>query len=114
MLGGIRKRLGSLLSMPRPGTPPEGDPARATVVYYFGDEPVAGVRQDFYWRTVELRLTDDPQGARTTTVETYLVRQAHQALRTGMDIPVRVKPGTRAIVGIDSEAFEAEVVAAAG
>lgn len=99
------------MSSPRPGTPPTGESARAVVVYYFGDEPESGVSKDWYWRKVDLRLADDAPDGPVTRVETYLVKRAHQALRTGMDIPVRVKPGTRAIVGIDAEAYEAEVAA---
>ena len=113
MLRKLVERVRGLASFHRPGTPATGDPARAVVVYYFGDEPEAGVRKDWYWRKVELRLADDPPDGPTTTVEAYLVKAAHQALRTGADIPVRLKPGTRTIVGIDVEAYEAEVAAAA-
>ena len=108
----LKDAVGELLSSPRPGTPPAGDPARAVVVYYFGDEPEWGVSKDWYWRKVDLRLADDPPDGPVTRVETYLVKRAHQALRTEQEIPVRVKPGTRTIVGIDAEAYEAEVAAA--
>jgi hypothetical protein len=106
----VVKKLVSLGDRPRPGTPPAGEPARGIVRYYFGDEPEAGVTQQWYWRTVDVALADDPDGP-ATRVEVYLNRRAHGALRIGAEIPVRVQPGTRSISGIDPDAFEAEIAA---
>ena len=108
----LTKWFGEVTSTPRPGTPAEGDPARAVVVYYYGDEPEYGVSKNWYWRKVDLRLADDPQDGPVTRVEAYFEKRAHQSLRTGAEIPVRLKPGTRTIVGIDVEAYEAEVAVA--
>lgn len=101
-------RVAGLGDHPRPGVAPTGDPARGVVVYYYGDEPELGVSKQWWWRTVDVALADDPQQV-VARVEVYLTKAAYQRLRVGTEVPVRVEPGTRTIIGIDAEAFEHEI-----
>ena len=112
----VFEKLVSLGDRPRPGTPPDGELARGVVTYYFGDEPQAGVSKQWYWRTVDVALADDANGPNgpVTRVEVYLNRRAHGALRVGAEVPVRLQPGTRTILGIDPDVFEAEIAARTG
>ncbi len=88
--------------------PPDGDRMRAIVTYHHGDIE-AGKRNTYFWKNVTVRLADDPEGGPETTVATYLLRAAHGRMRVGDEIPVVVKRGTRTIIVIDAEAYEAEV-----
>ena len=94
----------------RPGSGVTGDPARAVVTYYHGSiKP--GMRQRWFTKYVDLRLTDDPEDGPTTRVQVYLERRPHALMRLGVEVPVWLKPGTRTIIGIDADRFEAEAAA---
>jgi len=44
-------------------------------------------------------------------VQVYLERRPHALMRLGTEVPVWLKPGTRSIIGIDADRFEAEAAA---
>jgi hypothetical protein len=112
---GLGKKLKGLLTkaIPRPGGDVGGVPARGIVV-----EVISAPRDDSdllnsdtaLWSKVvlSLRRADAPDGP-GTQVDTWLQTRAWREVEAGHEVPVRVDPATGRLLGLDAEAYEAEV-----
>lgn len=99
--------------LPRPGGDVGGVPGRALVVSEVSNpygSDLGGRTNSVVARYVnadlELRRLDGDD--RIVEVRAYVGQRAAQVLRRGMEVPVRVDPGSGVILGLDAELWEAE------
>jgi hypothetical protein len=110
---GLGKKLKGMLTkvIPRPGGDVGGLPARGIVVEVVSAPRGDGDFDATLWNkmVVRLRLVDDGPDGTVTTVDCWLQTRAGSEMEAGHEVPVRIEPTTRRVVGLDAEAYEAEV-----
>jgi hypothetical protein len=110
---GLGKKVKGMLTkaIPRPGGDIGGVPARGIVVEVVSIPRSNGNFDATLWSRVELRLrlADDGPNGPATTVDTWLQTRAWGEIEAGHEVPVRIDPGARTLLGLDAEAYEAEV-----
>ncbi|MEY2452819.1 MAG: hypothetical protein QOD92_2393 [Acidimicrobiaceae bacterium] len=110
---GLGKKLKGLLTkaIPRPGGDVGGVPARGIVVEVVSVPRGDGDFEATLWSkvVVRLRLADDGPDGPATTVDTWLQTFAWGEMDAGHEVPVRIDPASRRLLGLDAEAYESEV-----
>jgi hypothetical protein len=103
---GAAKALQTVI--PRPGGKLGGVAARGEIVEVL-QKPHEFQDSSALWRavTVSVRRVDQPIGPTTVTV--YLHGDGWRMICEGDNVPIRVDESTGAILGIDGDAYEAEV-----
>jgi hypothetical protein len=110
---GLGKKLKGILTkaIPRPGGDVGGVPARGIVVEVVSVPRGDGDFEATLWSkvVVSLRLADDGPDGPATTVDTWLQTFAWAEMDAGHEVPVRIDPASRRLLGLDAEAYESEV-----
>jgi hypothetical protein len=95
--------------VPRPGGDVGGAPARGVVVEVI-NAPWGEDASSALWSSVTLSLRRADAPADTPTeVQIYLKSRGWRAIEAGQDVPIRVDEQTGSVLGLDGDAYEAEV-----